>query len=213
MSGRKPSARTEVIVAALAGLIAAVPVTLHSSLELGLLVGWDTATVVYLTWIWMMIWPRDAEQTAQWAEYTDPTRALADLLVLTAALASLVAVGLVLAHAARSQGAWEVLQVGLSLTSIVLSWAVVHTVFALRYARLYYLGPDGGVDFNDENQPRYSDFAYLAFTVGMTFQVSDTALSSNEIRRTALRHALLSYLFGTGILATAINLVASLSSK
>jgi uncharacterized membrane protein len=202
-----------VIVAALAGLIAAVPVTLHSSLELGLLVGWDTATVVYLTWIWMMIWPRDAEQTAQWAEYTDPTRALADLLVLTAALASLVAVGLVLAHAARSQGAWEVLQVGLSLTSIVLSWAVVHTVFALRYARLYYLGPDGGVDFNDENQPRYSDFAYLAFTVGMTFQVSDTALSSNEIRRTALRHALLSYLFGTGILATAINLVASLSSK
>jgi uncharacterized membrane protein len=213
LSGRKPSARTEVIVAALAGLIAAVPVTLHSSLELGLLVGWDTATVVYLTWIWMMIWPRDAEQTAQWAEYTDPTRALADLLVLTAALASLVAVGLVLAHAARSQGAWEVLQVGLSLTSIVLSWAVVHTVFALRYARLYYLGPDGGVDFNDENQPRYSDFAYLAFTVGMTFQVSDTALSSNEIRRTALRHALLSYLFGTGILATAINLVASLSSK
>jgi uncharacterized membrane protein len=213
LSGRKPSARTEVIVAALAGLIVAVPVTLHSSLELGLLVGWDTATVVYLTWVWMMIWPRDAEQTAQWAEYTDPTRALADLLVLTAALASLVAVGLVLAHAARSQGAWEVLQVGLSLTSVVLSWAVVHTVFALRYARLYYLGPDGGVDFNDENQPRYSDFAYLAFTVGMTFQVSDTALSSNEIRRTALRHALLSYLFGTGILATAINLVASLSSK
>jgi uncharacterized membrane protein len=202
-----------VIVAALAGLVAAVPVTLLSSLELGLLVGWDTATVVYLTWVWMMIWPRDAEQTARWAGYTDPTRALADLLVLTAALASLVAVGLVLGHAARSQGVWQLLQVGLSLTSVVLSWAVVHTVFALRYARLYYLGPNGGVDFNDENQPRYSDFAYLAFTVGMTFQVSDTSLKSNEIRRTALRHALLSYLFGTGILATAINLVASLSSK
>jgi uncharacterized membrane protein len=69
------------------------------------------------------------------------------------------------------------------------------------------------VDFNDESKPRYSDFAYLAFTIGMTFQVSDTALYSNEIRRTALRHALLSYLFGTGILATTINLVASLTSK
>jgi hypothetical protein len=86
------------------------------------------------------------------------------------------------------------MQVGLSLASVVLSWAVVHTVFTLRYARLYYLGPDGGVDFNDESKPRYSDFAYLAFTIGMTFQVSDTALCSNEIRRTALRHALLSYL-------------------
>jgi uncharacterized membrane protein len=69
------------------------------------------------------------------------------------------------------------------------------------------------VDFNDESKPRYSDFAYLAFTIGMTFQVSDTALCSNEIRRTALRHDLLSYLFGTGILATTINLVASLTSR
>ena len=108
---------------------------------------------------------------------------------------------------------WELMQVGLSLASVVLSWAVVHTVFTLRYARLYYWGPDGGVDFNDDAKPRYSDFAYLAFTIGMTFQVSDTALSANEIRRTTLRHALLSYLFGTGILATAINLVASLTSK
>lgn len=213
LSGHKPSARIEVIVSTLAGLIAAIAVTVLSSLEFGFLAGWNTATAVYLAWVWMMVWPRDAKQTARWAEYTDPTRALADLLVLTAAVASLVAVGFVLAHAARSQGMWELMQVGLSLASVVLSWAVVHTVFTLRYARLYYLGPDGGVDFNDESKPRYSDFAYLAFTIGMTFQVSDTALYSNEIRRTALRHALLSYLFGTGILATTINLVASLTSR
>jgi uncharacterized membrane protein len=213
LSGYKPSARIEIIVSALAGLIAAVPIAWFTSLEFGLLAGWDTAAAVYLAWVWMMIWPRDAEQTARWAEYTDPTRALADLLVLTAAVASLVAVGFVLGNAARSHGAWELFQVGLSLASIVLAWAVVHTVFTLRYARLYYVGPDGGVDFNDDSKPRYSDFAYLAFTVGMTFQVSDTSLCLNEMRRTALRHALLSYLFGTGILATAINLVASLGSR
>jgi uncharacterized membrane protein len=213
MPGRKPSARIEVIVSAVIGLVAAVPATLLSSSELGLLLGWDTATAVYLAWVWMTIWSRDAEQTARWAQYTDPTRALTDLLVLMAAVASLVAVGFVLAHAAQSHGVWELLQVGLSLTSVVLAWAAVHTVFTLRYARLYYAGPDGGVDFNHEGKPRYSDFAYLAFTIGMTFQVSDTVLSSNEIRRTVLRHALLSYLFGTGILATTINLVASLTSR
>jgi uncharacterized membrane protein len=90
---------------------------------------------------------------------------------------------------------------------------MVHTVFMLRYAQLYYAGEQGGIDFNQADPPTYTDFAYLAFTIGMTFQVSDTPLRSKVIRRTALRHALLSYLFGTGILATTINLVASLSSK
>jgi uncharacterized membrane protein len=154
LSGHKPSARIEVIVSALAGLIAAVPVTVLSSLEFGLLAGWNTAIVFYLTWVWMMVWPRDAKQTALWAEYTDPTRALADLLVLTAAVASLVAVGFVLANAARSQGVWELTQIGLSLASVVLSWAVVHTVFTLGYARLYYIGPDGGVDFKTTKASR-----------------------------------------------------------
>jgi uncharacterized membrane protein len=136
-----------------------------------------------------------------------------DLLLLIAAIASLAAVGTVLVQAAQMQGGAEGLRVGLGLASVVLSWAMVHTVFTLRYAHLYYQGPDGGIDFNDSGPPTYHDFAYLAFTIGMTFQVSDTALETQLIRRTALRHALLSYLFGTGILATTINLVASLSSK
>jgi uncharacterized membrane protein len=96
------------------------------------------------------------------------------------------------------------------VVSVVLSWTVVHTVFTVRYARLYYTGPDGGIDFNQEDPPRYSNFAYLAFTVGMTFQVSDTELQTPEIRSVALRQALLSYLLGAVILATAINLVAGL---
>jgi uncharacterized membrane protein len=81
----------------------------------------------------------------------------------------------------------------------------------LRYARLYYRsGQIGGIDFNEEGPPDYLDFAYVAFTIGLTFQVSDTNLSSKQIRRLALRHALLSYLFGAVIIGLTINVVATL---
>ncbi|MDT5017597.1 MAG: hypothetical protein QOD39_3757, partial [Mycobacterium sp.] len=82
----------------------------------------------------------------------------------------------------------------------------------LRYAMLFYSGPEGGVNFNQPSSPRYTDFAYLAFTIGMTFQVSDTDLRTPAFRATALRHALLSYLFGAVIVATTINLVAGFGS-
>jgi uncharacterized membrane protein len=91
-----------------------------------------------------------------------------------------------------------------------LAWAAIHTVFTTRYARLYYRGTSGGIDFNEKEAPRYSDFAYLAFTIGMTYQVSDTDLKTKEIRATALRQALLSYLFGVVIIAAMINLIAGL---
>ena len=79
-----------------------------------------------------------------------------------------------------------------------LSWAAVHTVFTLRYAQLFYRGGGNGsgIDFNEDDPPDYRDFAYLALTIGMTFQVSDTDLGSKAIRRTALRHALISWIFG-----------------
>ena len=84
-------------------------------------------------------------------------------------------------------------------------------MFTLKYARLYYSGTPGGIDFNDSGAPDYADFAYLAFTIGMTFQVSDTNISSKQIRRTALRHAWLSFPLGAVIIATAINLVSGLA--
>jgi uncharacterized membrane protein len=97
----------------------------------------------------------------------------------------------------------------LAVLSIVLSWALIQTVFTLRYARLFY-AEGGGIDFNEDDEPDFRDFAYLAVTLGMTYQVSDTDLTSKAVRRTALRHALLSYLFGTVIIAVAINVVAGL---
>jgi uncharacterized membrane protein len=96
------------------------------------------------------------------------------------------------------------------VASVALSWTVVQTVFTSHYARLYYSDPVGGIDFNQQAPPRFSDFAYLAFTVGMTFQISDTNLETPTLRAAVLRHALLSYLLGAVILATTINLVSGL---
>jgi uncharacterized membrane protein len=94
---------------------------------------------------------------------------------------------------------------------VFLSWSLVHTVFTLKYARLYYTGLPGGIDFNDTGAPDYHDFAYLAFTIGMTFQVSDTNIQSKPIRRTVLRHAWLSFPLVAVIIATSINLVSGLA--
>ena len=100
----------------------------------------------------------------------------------------------------------------LVVLSVVLSWAAVHVVFTLRYARLYY-AQDGGIDFHSGVAPDFKDFLYVALTIGMTFQVSDTDLNAKAIRMTALRHALISYLFGVVVVSTTINVIATLLTK
>jgi uncharacterized membrane protein len=174
-------------------------------------VGWAIAALVYSTWVWIVISGFDATQTRSHASREEPARGIADALVVALSIASLVAVGFVLVRASSLTGAAEVLLAVLALVSVGLSWFMLHTLFTLRYARLYYASEGGGIDFNQTDAPRYSDFAYLAFTVGMTFQVSDTSLTSHGIRIAVLRHALLSFVFGSVILATTVNLVAGLS--
>lgn len=176
------------------------------------LAGWDAAALTYLLWTWGQIGPADPARTATLAVRTDASRTLADLVLLLAAVVSLVGVGYVIVlGAAKGDSVGPGLAIGTAITSVVLSWALVHTLFTLRYARLYYTGPDGGIDFKQDAPPRYTDFAYVAFTIGMTFQVSDTDLRDSEIRSVALRHALLAYLFGAVIIAVTINLVAGLT--
>ena len=208
---RGASARSRVLVAAAAGAAGAALAWALGPWKLAPMIGWDAAALVYVAWTWATIWRLDAASTAQHAVGEDPGRAATDVLLLTASVVSLLAVGLVIVRAGNSTGAAETMQAGLSLASVVLSWTVVHTVFALRYASLYYHGTDGGLDFNQDAPPRFSDFAYVAFTIGMTFQVSDTQLTTPEVRGTALRHALLSYLFGSVILAATVNLIVGLA--
>ncbi|MGW4502072.1 DUF1345 domain-containing protein [Micromonospora sp. NPDC004336] len=194
------------------GLLAGGVTALAVAPAVAPLVAWDAAALSWLVLVWRKLWPMDADSTARLAVYEDPNRAARDVLLLAACLASLLAVGIVVtrAHASPATAGRNVYG-GLGVLTVLLSWSVVHTVFAARYARVYYTGPDGGVDFNQPEPPRYSDFAYLAFTVGATFQVSDTALTSNEMRRTVLRHSMLSYLFGAFIIAVTVNLLAGLA--
>jgi uncharacterized membrane protein len=188
-----------------AGIIA-TPLT---TWRYGLLLGWMAGSGLFIVWLWVIIWPMEAPETAEHAVREDPGRAASDVTVVAAAVASLASVGLLLLG--RSTGGSKDLAAGLSLASVFLAWATVHSIFTTRYARLYYSRQDGGVDFNEREPPIYSDFAYLAFTIGMTFQVSDTDLLTKDIRRTALRHAMVSYLFGVVIIAATINLIAGLA--
>ncbi|MFC0006658.1 DUF1345 domain-containing protein [Micromonospora siamensis] len=209
--GHTPAA-VQLAVMGLVGALCAVAFAVLVSVPLSPLVGWDAAALTWLGLAWRRLWPLDAAGTEQLAMREDPNRATRDALLLAACLASLVAVAVVLtaAHAAPARLSRDAYG-GLGVVSVFLSWFVVHTVFATRYARLYYGGVDGGVDFHQQGRPCYADFAYLAFTVGATFQVSDTDICSPEIRRTVLRHAVVSYLFGAVIIAATVNLLAGLA--
>jgi uncharacterized membrane protein len=197
-------------IAAAAGLAVGALMGMALSWKFAPIVMWDVAAVTYLATTWFEILGFNAALAKKHALREDPSRVVSDVVLLVASVASLAAVGIVLIGAASSSGPAQFLQAALGLASVVVSWGVVHTVYALRYAELYYQSPSAPVDFGDTKSPVYTDFAYLAFTLGMTFQVSDTALGSGEMRKTALKHALLSYLFGTVIIASTINLIAGL---
>ena len=174
------------------------------------LLGWDVAVLIYLAWTWGVVQGLDPEVTAQLAKREDPSTPVADLVVIGAGTAMLAAVGFALAKAGEATGGMRAYLVTLGLVSVVLSWAVVHTVFALKYARAYYSEPAGGIEFNEDEPPNYIDFGYYAFTIGMTFHVADTNITSRAVRRTTLHHALLSYLFGSVLLGLVINVGATL---
>jgi uncharacterized membrane protein len=192
------------------GLVAGIATSFVSPWALAVLVGWDLTAAIFLIRIWLTIWKMDPDSTCRHANREDPSRALADAIIVMAAIACLGAVGFILEKAASSGGGTKAFYLAVGVVSVVFAWASVHSVFTLRYAAIFYNDPIGGVDFNQKDRPQYSDFAYLAFTLGMTFQVSDTDLTIETIRRAALRHALLSYLFGAVIVGLVINVVASL---
>ncbi|OBG95442.1 hypothetical protein A5697_24605 [Mycobacterium sp. E3251] len=198
-------------VALIAGTAAAVAIADALGWRFALL-GWVVAAAVYVAWSWLIIGPMDAQRTARHATREDATRLLADVVIVSASLGSLGGVGYVVAAGTHS-GAQALAAAGVGILAVVASWFAVHTLFTAHYARLYYSDEAGGIDFHDPHPPRYLDFAYVAFTVGMTFQVSDTEINNSRLRATVLRHALLSYLFGAVILAVTINMVAGLGAK
>lgn len=207
------AARMRTMVSLGAGVVGAVAFSTVLEVPLALLLGWVVIALVYLVWVWLAVRGADADEIARHAAAIDPDRITTDWLLVVSAVTSLVAVGFVLVRATDDHGLAEYAQVGLALVSVVLSWAMVHTVFMLRYARLYYSDDQSCITFGGKGRPTYADFAYFSFVIGMTYQVSDTTLNGTTIRKTVLWHSLLAYLFGTVIVASAVSLVSSLVSR
>ncbi|SDG99146.1 DUF1345 domain-containing protein [Klenkia brasiliensis] len=200
-----------ILVSLAAGVVVGGALGVAGLPELAVLAGWTVAAGGLLTWVWRVSWPRDADGTRRLAEEEGRTRAT-DTAVLVAAVVSLGAVAEALVRSG-SPDAVGVAVVVLGVLVVMLSWALVNTVFALKYARHHYEGADGGIDFGQREPPAYSDFAYLAFTVGMSFAVPDTQFTATPVRKVALAHSLLSYLFGTVVIAVAVNLVTNLGQQ
>jgi uncharacterized membrane protein len=174
--------------------------------------GWDAAGLTLLSLAWWRIYRDDVVQTRKHAAKEDPGRTLVWAIVLLASGISLFAAGFVMRRAhtiAPSESAFSIL-VALCLTAVASAWALTHTAYTLRYAHLYYRDDEegeGGLEFPGKFDPDGFDFAYFAFTLGMCFQTSDVAVTSRNIRRAVLAHALLSFLYNTIVLALAFNLV------
>ncbi|MEV6056007.1 DUF1345 domain-containing protein [Streptomyces sp. NPDC052107] len=177
---------------------------------LGILSGAAVTGVVFVVAGWLVLWPMDATATHRNARREDLRPVAEELVVVAVSLGGLVGIVLLLLlNGSRTGHAAAVT----ALVGVFLAWAALHLMYATRYAHLYYDASPGGIDFNSDQPPTYRDFLYFSYNLGMTYQVSDTDVSSPAIRAMVLRHTLLSYVFGTGILATTLNLVASMVSS
>ncbi|SCG66042.1 DUF1345 domain-containing protein [Micromonospora inositola] len=208
-----PALRRAVIVASI-GLIVALALLPFMAWELAAVGGWDTAALTFLITVWPIIVRADGSHTALLARREDETRGTAAVLLVGAGVTSLLGVGFTLSLAGRQSGSMRILLIGVATLTVLLSWTIVHTVFTLRYADLHFGSTAGGIGFGGESVPggpTYRDLAYVSFTIGMTYQVSDTAISDPRIRGTVLSHAILSYVFGVVIVAGGVNLIAGLA--
>jgi uncharacterized membrane protein len=207
-------ARARLIVAAIVALAAWALVPSNLAWMTRALLAWDGAGVVLLVFGWIIILRTNSKETRRRAGAYDPGRGMVWFLVLAASGFSLFAATFVLRQTKGESALDGDGHVLLCVATVVISWLVTHTAFTLRYAHLFYRDCDddgkneGGLEFPGGEDPDDLDFAYFAFTIAMTFQVSDTEISSRTIRRLVLRHGLMSFAYNTVILALSLNVIA-----
>jgi len=172
------------------------------------LIGWDAGVALYLIIVYWYIARCDVNHIRQRAAAEDEGRVAVLILTVTATLASLAAIILLLGQGA---GKNEPLQLLLAGVTILLSWGFVHSIFATHYSHEFYSeGPTAtGLKFPGESRPDYLDFVYFSFVIGMTCQVSDVVVTARYIRRTVLAHGIIAFLFNVALLAIMINIAAS----
>jgi uncharacterized membrane protein len=205
---------------ALTALVVAFIVFLASfnleHLPFRIILTWNAFALTAILLAWSRIIFADAKEAVANAKLQDTSRSIIFTTVLLGACGSLFAVAYLLGTAKSVPGTRLVQHVALAAITVICSWFLIHTIFAMHYAHAFYRRIDeggergDGLNFPNCDEPDFLDFAYFSFVIGMTFQVSDVAITSNRIRRLSLVHALLSFLFNTIILALAINLASGL---
>lgn len=206
-----------IVACVLAGL-AFVGLPTHAAFATRLVTTWDIFAFATVVLAWMVMITKDPYEVRRNARLQDASRTILFIVVVTAATASLFAVFILLGSSKNLPPGGMVSHVTLSIAAIVLSWTLVHTLFTLRYAHLYYIKAqtlnrdeiEGGLLFPNDEHPDYLDFAYFSFVIGMTCQVSDVQISSKTMRRLATVHGLIAFAFNTAILALFVNIVAGL---
>jgi uncharacterized membrane protein len=178
------------------------------------LIGWDTGVVIYLVVAAIVMARCESVSQMELNAAAQDEGAFAILiLTVVAAVASLGAIFAELAVIERANPHYA-FYVTLAIATVVLSWTFTHTIFALHYAHDYYGGGrKGGLRFPEDRQPDYWDFVYFSFVVGMTFQVSDVAVTRKSIRRMVVAHGALSFFFTTAIVAMTVNIAANVIQK
>ena len=175
-----------------------------------LLVGWNVAVAVYLVLVFQMMAESRVRDIRRRAAGEDEGQLTILVLTVAAGLASLAAIQ---AELASASGGRRPGQLALASLTILLSWAFIHTMFALHYAHEFYgdsAGPTGGMAFpGGDEEPDYWDFVYFSFVIGMTSQVSDVAITNKSVRRTVTAHAVVSFAFNVALLALTVNIAAS----
>ncbi|WP_202870804.1 DUF1345 domain-containing protein [Kribbella pratensis] len=208
--GLPTTAASRLFVSLVAGCVLGAVVALIWNLPLGVLSGIAAIAAAFVVTGVLVLWPMTSDATHRFVGREDFRPAVEELAVVAATLGGLTGIALLLvlgdSHSQNSAAA-------IGLAGVFMNWAVLHMVYAARYAHLYYRQPAGGIDFNSDESPAYRDFFYFSYNLGMTYQVSDTSVASSDIRSVVLRHCLLSFAFGTVILAATINLVAGIVTR
>jgi len=183
---------------------------------------WVGFSLVNLTFFWVIMFTAHPREIARIARRQDFSKILIFFVILLASFVSLVAIVLLLRELPNPGQRGYYFQIVLSIASVSGSWFLIHTIFAFRYAHLYYTCKEdeainkacrGGLEFPNDKTPDYLDFAYFSFGLGMTFQVSDVQVTSGLIRRLTLLHSLIAFIFNTTFVALIINIIAGLTQK
>ena len=177
------------------------------------MVWWDTFCISIITLTAITFFTINSQQLCFQSSKQDESRVMIFVVILISTLASLLTVILLITSKSEVNTA-KVWELPIAIIGMISSWILVHTIFTLRYAHIYYSNSQKGegLDFPGDNDPDYLDFAYYAFVIGMTFQVSDVSIKTKRLRNLTLLHSLISFSFNTVIVALTINVIAGLGN-